>query len=564
MSAVSSDLIARAREWAEHDPDPATKQQVEQLIVADDAVGLGEAFHGPLSFGTAGLRAEIGPGESRMNRAVVIRATAGLVAWLKTKVDNPVVVVGCDARYGSAEFQRDAAQVIAGAGGTALVLPAQNPTPLTAFAVKQQGADAGIMVTASHNPPKDNGYKVYLGGRVATGPAEGVQLISPADKEIAEAIAAAPAADEVLMASKDTDHIRAIDPRDDYAARAVALAGERTEKDTEQNADVRIALTAMHGVGAALGERILTAAGFEVSLVPEQAQPDPDFPTVSFPNPEEPGALDLAKKHATEIGADVIIAYDPDADRCAVATPDDSAEGGWRQLTGDETGALLGDYLARRGATGVMANSVVSSRLLSRVAEHHGLEHQTTLTGFKWIARTPQLCFGYEEAIGYCCDPEAVADKDGVGTSVVLASLVADLKAESKTLDDALDDLARQHGLYQTAPLTFRVTDLSLISEGMDKLRAQPPESLAGSPVTEVKDLATDPLGIGATDGMLFVTADNDRVICRPSGTEPKLKCYLEVVLPVDGEGDHGAVPRDKATQRLAQMSAELKKFLGM
>ena len=253
MSAVSSDLIARAREWAEHDPDPATKQQVEQLIVADDAVGLGEAFHGPLSFGTAGLRAEIGPGESRMNRAVVIRATAGLVAWLKTKVDNPVVVVGCDARYGSAEFQRDAAQVIAGAGGTALVLPAQNPTPLTAFAVKQQGADAGIMVTASHNPPKDNGYKVYLGGRVATGPAEGVQLISPADKEIAEAIAAAPAADEVLMASKDTDHIRAIDPRDDYAAQAVALAGERTEERTEKNRDVCIALTAMHGVGAALG-----------------------------------------------------------------------------------------------------------------------------------------------------------------------------------------------------------------------------------------------------------------------------------------------------------------------
>ncbi|RAV31162.1 phospho-sugar mutase [Corynebacterium heidelbergense] len=547
--SIAEDLRDRAQLWADHDPDPTTSQQVLDLLSAEDAVGLAEAFHGPLSFGTAGLRAPLGPGESRMNRAVVIRATSGLMAWLREQVDTPVVVVGCDTRHGSAQFQLDAARVIAGAGGRALLLPPQNPTPLTAYAVKSEGADAGIMVTASHNPPQDNGYKVYLGGRIATGSAEGVQLISPADREIAAAIAAAPPADEVALASENIEHI---DPRQQYARRAAGLAGNNT--------DVHIALTAMHGVGAQLGRQILQTAGFQVSLVPEQADPDPDFPTVSFPNPEEPGALDLAKKHADAVGADVLIAYDPDADRCAVAIPDAREPGAWRQLTGDETGALLGEYLAARGATGTMANSVVSSRLLGRIAEAHGLEHRTTLTGFKWIARAPGLCFGYEEAIGYCCDPEAVADKDGVGTSVVLASLVGDLKAQGKTLEDGLADLARQHGLYQTAPLTFRVADLTLIARGMDKLRADPPTSLGGSAVTTVADLAQDPLGIGATDGMMFLTEDNDRVICRPSGTEPKLKCYLEVVLPVRGE----TVPRDEAIARLAGISRDLREFLQM
>ncbi|RAV32621.1 phospho-sugar mutase [Corynebacterium heidelbergense] len=547
--SIAEDLRDRAQHWADHDPDPTTRQQVLDLLSAEDAVGLAEAFHGPLSFGTAGLRAPLGPGESRMNRAVVIRATSGLMAWLREQVDSPVVVVGCDARHGSAQFQLDAARVIAGAGGRALLLPPQNPTPLTAYAVKSEGADAGIMVTASHNPPQDNGYKVYLGGRIATGSAEGVQLISPADREIAAAIAAAPPADEVALASENIEHI---DPRQQYARRAAGLAGNNT--------DVHIALTAMHGVGAQLGRQILQTAGFQVFLVPEQADPDPDFPTVSFPNPEEPGALDLAKNHADAVGADVLIAYDPDADRCAVAIPDAREPGAWRQLTGDEMGALLGDYLAARGATGTMANSVVSSRLLGRIAEAHGLEHRTTLTGFKWIARAPGLCFGYEEAIGYCCDPEAVADKDGVGTSVVLASLVGDLKAQGKTLEDGLADLARQHGLYQTAPLTFRVADLTLIARGMDKLRADPPTSLGGSAVTTVADLAQDPLGIGATDGMMFLTEDNDRVICRPSGTEPKLKCYLEVVLPVRGE----TVPRDEAIARLAGISRDLREFLQM
>lgn len=535
------DLLDKARHWAEHDPDPDTARQILDLVEAEDRAALAPAFAGPLTFGTAGLRAAIGAGESRMNRAVVIRATAGLVTWLKSKVEDPVIVIGCDARHGSSQFARDAAGVVSAAGGTALVLPEQNPTPLTAFAVKLHGADAGIMVTASHNPPQDNGYKVYLGGRVATGEAEGVQLVSPADEEIAEAIQRMPMADVIEVAS----HYKNIDPRDEYVRRTAALAGDNT--------DVTIALTAMHGVGGQLGQRVLEAAGFRVSLVPEQAQPDPDFPTVAFPNPEELGALDLAKAHAEKIGADVIIAYDPDADRCAVAL-------GERQLTGDETGALLGDYLARRGVGGVMASSVVSSRLLGKVAAAHGLDHVTTLTGFKWIARTPGLSFGYEEAIGFCCDPQAVADKDGVGTSVVMASLVGELKAQGKTLLDALDDLAREHGLYQTAPLTFRVADLSLIAKGMETLRVNPPKELAGSAVVQMLDLVEDPLGIGATDGMMFVTEADDRVICRPSGTEPKLKCYLEVVLPVQGD----EVPREEAEARLGVISAELREHLGM
>lgn len=506
MSKAAAVDYDYARTWAEHDPDPETARQVKTWIDEDNAAELAAVFAGPLAFGTAGLRAAVGPGESRMNRAVVIRTTYGLITWLKQQVDTPVVAIGCDARHGSAQFQRDAAQVISAAGGRALVLPAQNPTPLTAFTVRELKADAGIMVTASHNPPADNGYKVYLGGRIATGPAEGVQLISPADAEIAEAITAAPPADEIPLSA---ENIEDVDTRSEYLDRAAQLVGENT--------DVTVALTAMHGVGAALGEKLLTRCGFRVSLVPEQAQPDPDFPTVSFPNPEETGALDLGIRHAEEIGADILIAYDPDADRCAAAVS--TASGSWRQLTGDETGALLGDYLARRGATGSFANSLVSSRLLGRIAARYGLGHEETLTGFKWIARTPDLAFGYEEAIGFCPDPTAVRDKDGIATSVVLASLAAECKAAGTTLLERLEGIYATVGALYTQPLTFRVDDLSIIAEAMDKVASTPPSELAGSPVAKVEKFA---------QGSKFFTDNDDRVIVRPSGTEPKLKCYLE------------------------------------
>lgn len=540
-------LLDTAAQWAEHDPDPVTKKIVQDLVAAGDTASLAPLFAGPLTFGTAGLRAEVGAGESRLNIAVVTRVTWGLVTWLRSKIDAaPVVVVGCDARHGSAEFQQAAAGVISALGGQALLLPPQNPTPLTAFAVKKYGADAGIMVTASHNPPADNGYKVYLGGRVATGSEEGVQLVSPADAEIAECFVKAPVADEIPLSTSGITHI---DPRADYVARACTLAGP--------DRSLTIALTAMHGVGGALGQQILSELGFNVSMVPEQADPDPDFPTVSFPNPEERGALDLAKTHAASINADIIIAYDPDADRCAVAVP--TLEG-WQQLSGDELGALLGDYLASRGAKGTFANSIVSSRLLAKIATAHGLQHQATLTGFKWIARTPGLAFGYEEAIGYCSDPSHVADKDGISASVLVASMAATLKASGQTLEDKLDDLAREHGLYLTAPLTFRVSDLGLIAAGMSTLRATPPTSLAGSPVVEFLDLAKGEHPAGVTEGLYFRTEADDRVIVRPSGTEPKLKCYLEVVLPVTGQ----EVPRMQAKQRLDRIATELRVLLGM
>lgn len=551
----NAQVLERAKLWVAHDPDPDARAEIQQLIDEGDLHELSSRFAGPLEFGTAGLRAPVGAGESRMSRAVVIRTTFGLMEWLKEQVQNPVVVVGSDARRGSSQFHDDAARVISAAGGTALTLPKHNPTPLTAFSVKELGADAGIMITASHNPPADNGYKVYLGGRIASGAAEGVQLISPADKEIAAAIASAPFADEIAMNEEGISHV---DTRAQYLDRASTLIRP------ENPGDVTIALTAMHGVGARLGHELLTRAGFTVSLVPEQSEPDPDFPTVPFPNPEEPRALTLAKSHATAINADVIIAFDPDADRCAVATPDAEADGGWRQLTGDETGALLGHALAQHGKEGTFANSVVSSRLLSRIAAAHGRKHVQTLTGFKWIARTPALAFGYEEALGYCCDPEAVADKDGISASLGVASLVAELKLQSKTLDDALADLARTHGLYRTQPLTFRVEDLSLISRGMQRLRENPPTQFAGAAITETIDLSKDELGIGATDGMYFITANNDRVICRPSGTEPKLKCYLEVVIPMAHNASKTELADANLTaqHRLEKIAGELQAHL--
>ncbi|MEZ2120771.1 phospho-sugar mutase [Corynebacterium sp. CCM 9203] len=566
-------FIDRARTWASHDPDPATREELTQLIDAatngdSDSAAIRELesrFSGPLTFGTAGLRGRVGAGETRMNRAVVTRATHGLMTWLREQIgDSPTVVIGCDARHGSADFRKAAAGVVAAAGGRALVLPAQLPTPVTAFAVRHLGADAGIMVTASHNPPDDNGYKVYLGGRVARGPAKGVQLISPADTEIAEAIATAPPADEIALAWEKVEHV---DVLDEYLARAAKI-GRAFPAPDKARSDLKVVITPMHGVGGSTAIRALEASGFtDVHLVPGQAEPNPDFPTVAFPNPEESGALDLSMELAREIDADIIIALDPDADRCSAAIPDAEALAGWRQLTGDEIGALLGEFLAARrenGSTGedtVLASSIVSGRLLARIAEAHGLQHEATLTGFKWIARTPGMIFGYEEAIGYCCDPDFVRDKDGVTAAVTLCALAAEVKSRSRTLRDELDDLARAHGLHATAPLTFRVADTSLITEGMRTLRSAPPSQLAGSPVVECVDLLDGYRGLPPTDGMLLVTRDDDRVIVRPSGTEPKLKCYLEVVLPVAA---NDGVPHAAAAARLERLKADVAVASGM
>lgn len=558
---MNDQLLATAREWAAHDPDGQTSSALLASIEAASAGDEGAlaelrvAMNGPLEFGTAGLRGEIGPGESRMNLAVVIRATAGLAAYLKTQTERePRVVIGCDARHGSVDFARAAARVVSAAGCRALALPLSHPTPLTSFAVRALDADAGIMITASHNPAKDNGYKVYLGGSVVTDAGQGAQIVPPHDAGIAAAIAAAAPADEV---PQDEERIEQVDPRDDYVAVAAALA------TGEHRGDLKITLTAMHGVGGALTERVLKEAGFtQVSLVAEQAVPDPDFPTVSFPNPEEPGALDLAMAHAREHGSDLIVAVDPDADRCALAIPDEESASGWRQLTGDETGSILGEFLAERAPKGgVFANSIVSSRQLERIAAAHGLDYRHTLTGFKWIARTPGIVFGYEEAIGFCPDPEHARDKDGISTSVVAASLFAELKAQGRTGQDELERMARAYGCYVTMPLTFRVENLGLIAEGMDRLRENPPAQLAGSPVVSVVDMSQGWDGLPGTNAIMVTTEANDRVIARPSGTEPKLKCYLEVILPVE---DGAPVPWSQARERLETIKAEFGAAIGI
>lgn len=563
---MTVELLSSVRSWIEQDPDPTTRAELETLVTSaesnDQAAleDLASRFAGPLMFGTAGLRAAVGAGESRMNRAVVIRATAGLAAFLTERVgERPVVVVGCDARHGSEDFAADAAAVLAAAGCRAIRLPAQLPTPVVAYAVRELGADAGLMVTASHNPPADNGYKVYLGGRAVDSDDErGVQIVPPDDAHIAERIAAAPPANEV---ARDEAGVEWADDSllDGYVSRAASLRG------TAEPSDVRIVLTPMHGVGGETAVRVLERAGFpNVTVVPEQAQPDPEFPTVVFPNPEEPGAMDLAVALGSAENADVVIALDPDADRCAIAIPSTSEDGEttWRRLTGDELGALLGEHAAsdpeRSGDT--LACSIVSGRLLGRIAEHHGLKFRQTLTGFKWIARAPGLRFGYEEAIGYCTDPLAVRDKDGITTAVRVASYVDRLKHSSATVQGELDRLARLHGLYATAPLTFRVADLELIPQGMQRLRENPPVELVGSPVVEYTDLSKGGPELLPTEGVLIRTEADDRVIVRPSGTEPKLKCYLEVVLPVE-EG--AEIPRAEATSRLEQISDEIRQAVG-
>ena len=567
---MNTQLADRVQQWLEHDPDERTRAELSALLKkaqgGDDAAtaDLESRFEGPLMFGTAGLRAAVGAGESRMNRAVVIRASAGLASFLVDRVGSePLVVVGCDARHGSEDFAADAAAVFAAAGCRAVRLPAQLPTPLVAYAVRELGADAGVMVTASHNPPADNGYKVYLGARAVDGDDEmGVQIVPPDDARIAERIAAAPFADEV---PRDPESVTTAEDAvlDGYVRRAASLRGRAGEGQ-----DIRIALTPMHGVGLGTALRVLDEAGFpNVSVVAEQAEPDPDFPTVAFPNPEEPGAMDLLMALAAQEDADVAIAMDPDADRCAVAIPTGAGTGDplrdWRRLSGDEIGALLGEDAAsdpdRAGDT--LACSIVSGRLLGRIAENHGLSFRQTLTGFKWIARTPGLRFGYEEAIGYCTDPTAVRDKDGVSTAVRVASLVARLKERGTTVQDELDRLAHMHGLFATAPLTFRVADLSLITRGMQRLRENPPTELAGSPIAEFVDLAKGSPELLPTEGILMRTEADDRVIVRPSGTEPKLKCYLEVVLPVL---DDGVVPREDAAHRLQQISTQLREVVGL
>lgn len=548
----SPEVLDRARRWRDHDPDPRTRAEIDALL-ARLSPELSERFAGPPEFGTAGLRAPLGAGESRMNLATVIRTSAGLARWLVSRSERPRVVVGCDARHGSAEFARAAAQVLAAAGCEVLALPPRQPTPVTAYAVRELVCEAGVMITASHNPPGDNGYKVYLGGRaVDSDEARGVQLIAPVDAQIAREIAAVGHADEVPRAREGVTQLSG-EIVERYARRVVAALPSGTGPggdDAAARRDLPIVVTAMHGVGGDLLARVLREAGFaSVTPVAAQQRPDPDFPTVEFPNPEEPGALDLAYAAATEAGARLVLALDPDADRCAVAIPD--GRGGWTRLSGDRVGALLGEDAARRlgPGGGTLACSVVSSRLLERIAHRHGLGFAPTLTGFKWIGRVPGLAFGYEEAIGYCTDPQAVRDKDGISACLRVAELAArcDLRALGERIDAA-------YGCYRTRPLTVRVDSPEEARAAIRRLLDHPPARLAGAQVREVADLGAGYRGLPATPGVVLRTEDEDRVILRPSGTEPKLKCYIEAIRP----------ERAQAFDRLDALCAQVAGLLGV
>ncbi|MFJ3087577.1 phospho-sugar mutase [Streptomyces sp. NPDC086838] len=546
---TTPDLLARAGAWLAEDPDPDTRDELAALIDAGDTDELAARFAGTLQFGTAGLRGELGAGPMRMNRAVVIRAAAGLAAYLKDQGQaGGLVVVGYDARYKSADFARDTAAVMTGAGLRAAVLPRPLPTPVLAYAIRHLGAVAGVEVTASHNPPRDNGYKVYLG--------DGSQIVPPADGEIAAAIAAVGPLDTVPRPEGGWETL-GDEVLEAYLARTDAVLDARSPRTA------RVVYTAMHGVGASVLTAAFDRAGFPAPvLVAEQAEPDPAFPTVAFPNPEEPGAMDLAFTTARRVNPDIVIANDPDADRCAVAVPDPAAEGGWRMLRGDEVGALLAAHLVSRGATGVFAESIVSSSLLGRIAGKAGLGYEETLTGFKWIARVEGLRYGYEEALGYCVDPEGVRDKDGITAALLVAELASVLKERGRTLLDLLDDLAVDHGLHATDQLSVRVEDLTVIADAMRRLREQPPVALAGLKVATAEDLSRGTDLLPPTDGLRY-HLDGARVIVRPSGTEPKLKCYLEVVVPV---GSAAGLPaaRERAAELLDGIKRDLAAAAGI
>ncbi len=551
VTASADAVVLIARSWLGDDPDEATRAELEDLlteVAAGDEealVDLADRFSGPLVFGTAGLRGRLGAGPNRMNRAVVIRAAAGLTAYLQRLRPDPVVVIGFDARHNSAAFARDTAAVVTAAGGRALLLPRALPTPVLAFAIRHLGADAGVMVTASHNPAEDNGYKVYLG--------DGMQIVPPADVEIAACIAGVPSVASVPRADDGWETL------DDSVVEAY-VAGASRVVDAVSPRDIRVVHTALHGVGTEVVCRVFGAAGFPaVYSVAAQAHPDPEFPTVPFPNPEEPGAIDMAVKLAGQLRPDIVIANDPDADRCAVAVPDRAAPHGWRMLTGDELGVLLGQHIVNRGVrprdvpsdvAGIpcFANSIVSSRLLKAMSAAAGIRHEETLTGFKWIARPEGLRYGYEEAIGYCVAPTHVRDKDGITAALLVAELAAELRSRGSSLTGLLDDLAAQFGVYATDAYSVRVADLSTIPPILERLRRQPPRSLGREQVVRLDDLALGLDGLPPTEGVRLVTARDSRIIVRPSGTEPKLKVYLEVIESVPGQRG----PSEVAAARLA------------
>jgi len=549
-----TDLKARAEAWLADDPDPATRDELRTLVekLPDSEPELADRFAGPLTFGTAGLRGPLRAGPNGMNQAVVRAAAAGLVRWLDAQDAVGPIVIGFDARHGSRGFAEETARVAAGTGRRALLLPRPLPTPVLAYAVRALDAVAGVMVTASHNPPQDNGYKVYLGSGLGGRYGDGAQIVPPVDAEISAAIASVGPLADVPLGEVHVDEVLGQAVVDNYLRGAVSVLEPGGPRE------LKVAYTALHGVGNSVVLDAFERAGFVRPVsVPEQADPDPEFSTVSFPNPEEPGVMDLVIALADADNADLAVANDPDADRCAVAIRDwtGATAVGWRILRGDEVGVLLADHLIRRGVTGQYATTIVSSSLLRALCAARGMPYGETLTGFKWIVRAGALVYGYEEAIGYCVAPDHVRDKDGITAALLICELAAALKAEGRGLDDRLDELAREFGLYATDQLSVRVDDLALIGKMTARLRATPPATLLGDPVTEVADLLPE------TDAVRLATA-KARIVVRPSGTEPKLKAYLEVVEQVPGGGDVAAA-RHRAAEALTALRTETATALG-
>ncbi len=544
---MNQNLIEEVKRWIELDPDPVTAQQLQSWLDSGNEVKLKESFSGFLQFGTAGLRGPIGPGPSCMNRAVVQRASAGIAAYMK-KRGLTSVVIGRDARYGSEDFTEESAQIFSGAGMKVWVLPRPLPTPVLAYAVNSLNADVGIMVTASHNPPQDNGYKVYLGGSVDGVRYAGSQIVPPADLEIAAEI------DAINTAQPKGTHWDILDDTvfNEYVAATATLARTR--------ADVKVVYSAMHGVGTETLVATFKAAGFSAPiLVKEQAEPDPDFPTVQFPNPEEPGAIDLSLKLAAEVGADIVIANDPDADRCAGAINDPAV--GWRMLRGDEVGAILGHYIAttmKESCFGKsFGNSIVSSSILGKIARAHGIEFHETLTGFKWLAKIPNLRFGYEEALGYAVDAVSVNDKDGISAALMLAQCAAELKVTGHTIAGYLQNIWETYGFHGTEQISIRVKNIADVDSVLTKLRTSHPRQLGGTTLTSFIDLAQPTNGLPATNGVTMWFGESIRIIVRPSGTEAKMKCYIEVA------ASGGSAQEIQAVQgKIAELKSELLQIL--
>ena len=544
---MTPDFVREVEEWIALDPDPKTAAILRGWLDEGNEIQLKKSFSGFLQFGTAGLRGPIGPGPSCMNRAVVHRAAAGISSYMQ-KRGLTSVVIGRDARYGSEDFTEESAQVFSGAGIKVWVLPRPLPTPVLAFAVNALQADVGIMVTASHNPPEDNGYKVYLGGDVDGIRYAGSQIVSPADSEISAEIALIkelhPKASSWEVLNDDIFH--------QYVKSTAQLA--------RVTASARVVYSAMHGVGTQTLLSTFLEAGFaEPILVKEQAEPNPDFPTVKFPNPEEPGAIDLALKLAREVDADIVIANDPDADRCAAAVNDPNI--GWRMLRGDEVGAILGHYIAttmKESCVGKsFANSIVSSSILSKIAKTHKIEFHETLTGFKWLSKIENLRFGYEEALGYAVDPSQVNDKDGISAALLLAQCASELKNEGASITEYLGNIWNTYGYHATEQISIRVNNLSQVDFVLEGLRNQRPQSLASFELTSFEDLLVPSGLLPPTNGIRMYFGDAIRVIVRPSGTEAKLKCYIEVTSAGGSASEIAAV-----NQNILALKSELIKII--